>query len=277
MIHRIVELLEKPTEHGFMPTLKTYVLDSVQDDCLRPAVLVFPGGAYCHCSYREGERIALGYNNAGFHSFVLDYRVAPHRYPASIIDAANAIKFVRNHAAEWKIDTNKIAVVGFSAGGHLAASISTLWNNESVFTSEEIASELHKPNACILSYPVITSGEKAHRGSFDNLLGKDASAEMLEFLSLENRVTDKTPPTFLWHTYEDNAVPVENSILYVASLAKFRVPCEMHIYPTGSHGLSRVSDETLWVIPKFRRKYDWLEQSCEWIVDVFNLTDFRCE
>ena len=238
MLHKTFELLKEPTEYGFMPTLKTYILDNVENDSLRPAVLVFPGGAYSGLAYREGERIALGYNNAGFHAFVLYYRVAPHRYPASIIDAANAIKYVRNHAAQWKIDTNKIVVAGFSAGGHLAASISTLWNNENVFTSEEIASKLHKPNACILSYPVITSGEKAHRGSFKNLLGDGASDEMLEFLSLENRVSEATPPTFLWHTYNDQAVPVENSILYAGALAKFRIPCEMHIYPEGPHGIS---------------------------------------
>ena len=271
MKHETIDLLKQPTQYGFMPTLKTYILDNVESDRLRPAVIVFPGGAYRGCSYREGERIALGYNNAGFHSFVLNYRTAPHRYPASLIDAANAVRYVRSHSDEWKTDPDKIVIVGFSAGGHLAASLSTLWNNEKAFTNEEILSQRHKPNACILGYPVITSGEKAHAGSFENLLGEQATEEMLEFLSLENRVTEKTVPTFLWHTYEDMAVPVENSLLYAAALAKYRIPCELHIYPTGPHGLSRATDETVWSIPKFRRKYDWLEQSCDWIIDLFDL------
>ncbi|MBQ6907602.1 MAG: alpha/beta hydrolase [Clostridia bacterium] len=271
MIHKIIEISEKTSKYGFTPKLTTYLLDTVESDIDRPAVIVFPGGAYAGRSYREGERIAIAYNSAGFHSFVLDYSVAPHRYPQSLLDAANAIRYVRKHAEEWKIDKNKIVVVGFSAGGHLAASISTLWDSENVFAKEEIASGLHKPNACILAYPVITSGEKAHRGSFNNLLGENATEEMLKFLSLENRVTEKTAPTFLWHTYEDEVVPVENSLLYATALSKHRVPCEMHIYPKGHHGLSRASDETLWSIPIFPRKYDWLEQSCEWIIDLFCL------
>ena len=272
MKYEIINLLDKPTEHGFMPTLKTYLLDMIENkDCPRPAVVVFPGGGYGHCSYREGERIALSYNAAGFHSFVLDYRVSPHRHPSPITDAANAIKYVRAHAEEWGVDSDKIAIVGFSAGGHLAASISTLWNNEKVFSADEIKSELHKPNACILSYPVITSGDNAHKGSFRNLLGEDATDEMLTFMSLENRVSIATPPTFIWHTYEDPVVPVQNSLLYASALAKYKIPCEMHIYPKGPHGLSRVTDETLWCVPRFRRKYDWLEQSVEWMIDLFEL------
>lgn len=269
MKHEIINLLDSPTEHGFMPTLKTYLLDTFKNDTPRPAVIVFPGGAYGVCSHRESERIAVAYNYAGFNSFVLDYSVAPHRHPAPIKDAANAIKYVRKNAKEWNIDPEKIAIVGFSAGGHLAASISTLWNNDKVFTVDEIKSEQHKPNACILSYPVITSGEKAHRGSFNNLLGSDASIEDVEFFSLEKRVNKGTPPTFLWHTFEDQAVPVENSLLYASALAKHKVKCELHIYPVGPHGLSRASDETIWALPIYRRKYDWLEQSIEFIIDIF--------
>lgn len=271
MKHEIINLLEKPSEHGFMPTLTTYLLDAYENDTARPAVIVFPGGAYAMCSPREGERIALHYNSAGFHAFILDYSVAPHRHPAPINDAANAISYVRSNAKKWNIDPEKIAIIGFSAGGHLAASISTLWNDEKIFSKEKIDSQIHKPNACILSYPVITSGEKAHRGSFNNLLGKDASNEEIEYFSLENRVSQNTPPTFLWHTYEDGAVPVENSLLYASSLAKYKVPCELHVYPVGPHGLSRVSDETIWSLPKYRRKYSWMELSVEWLLDTFKV------
>ena len=271
MIHKIIELQNKPSKFEFTPKLTTYLLDTVESDICRPAVVVLPGGGYSTCSYREGERIAIAYNAAGFHSFVLDYSVAPHRYPAPLYDAANAVKCIRENADKWGIDKNKVVVAGFSAGGHLAAALSTLWCNEKVFKKDEITSELHKPNACILSYPVITSGDKAERDSFKRLLGEQAKKEIVEFLSLENRVTEKTPPTFLWHTYEDMIVPVENSLLYATALAKHRIPCEMHIYPIGPHGLSRASDETIWSIPRFRRKYDWLEQSCEWIIDLFDL------
>lgn len=271
MIHNIVNLLEKPTEFDFMPTLKTYVLDTVERDTLRPAVIVFPGGGYEGCSYREGERVALAYNSAGFHSFVVYYRCAPHRHPAPLYDAAAAVKYVRNHAKEWKIDPNMIVVAGFSAGGHLAASISTLWNSEKFFSHEEITSEIYKPNASILSYPVITSGEKAHRGSFDNLLGKDAPQDLVEFMSLENRVSENTPPAFLWHTFDDKGVPCENSLYYAEALSKFGVPCELHIYPVGGHGQSRTTRETIWCVSNFRRKYNWLNESCEWLVDLFEL------
>ena len=272
MINQTINLLSSPTEFDFMPTLKTYVLDTVENDRLRPAIIIFPGGGYEYCSYREEERIALGYNSAGFHSFVVNYRCAPHRHPAPLYDAAAAIKYVREHAKEWKIDPDMIVVIGFSAGGHLAASISNLWNNESFFSKEEIDSGIYKPNACILSYPVITSGEKAHRGSFDALLGEDAPRELVEFMSLENKVSDATPPTFLWHTFDDDVVPCENSLYYAEALSEFHIPCEMHIYPTGLHGQSRASNDTIWSVSGFRRKYDWLEQSCEWLIDLFKLT-----
>ena len=275
MKHEIISLSEKPTEHGFVPTLKTYLLDTIAEkDCLRPAIIICPGGGYSGCSYREGERIATAYNAAGFHAFVLNYSVAPHKHPTQITDAANAIRYVRLHSEDFGINPDNIVIIGFSAGGHLATSISTLWNNDTIFSEEEINSQLHKPNACILGYPVITSGDKAHKRSFTNLLGEDANSEMLDFMSLENRVSQATPPTFIWHSYEDAVVPVENSLLYASSLARFRIPCEMHIYPIGPHGLSRASDETLWAIPRFRRKYDWLEKSVEWLIDLFDLKYF---
>lgn len=275
MKHEIINLSEKPTEHGFIPTLKTYLLDTIPEkDCLRPAIIICPGGGYGSCSYREGERTAIAYNSAGFHAFVLDYCVAPHKHPAPIKDVANAIKHVRSHSADYGINPDNIVVIGFSAGGHLAASISNLWNNDRIFSADEINSQLHKPNACILGYPVITSGPKTHQRSFTNLLGEDADREMFDFMSMENRVSETTPPTFIWHSYEDAVVPVENTLLYASSLAKYRVPCEMHIYPTGPHGLSRASDETIWAIPRFRRKYDWLEQSVEWLIDLFDLKYF---
>ncbi|MBP3336965.1 MAG: alpha/beta hydrolase [Clostridia bacterium] len=271
MYHEKIRLRKEDLPDGYISTITTYMLDVREGDCTRPGIVVFPGGGYSHCSEREAERIALGYNAAGFNAFVVNYALAPNRHPEQIKDAASAVKFVRENAEKYNVNPEQIAVVGFSAGGHLAASISTLWNDTEIFTGEEIKNELHKPNASILAYPVITSGEFAHRGSFNNLLGEDASEDMLLKMSLETRVGSHTPPTFLWHTYEDMGVPVENSLLYAMSLSKYRVPCEMHIYPQGPHGLSLVSHETLWSVSRFRRKYDWLAQSVEWLIDLFGL------
>lgn len=275
MQHQIINLKKEPSQHGFTPTLKTYLLDNLETNVPRPAVIVFPGGGYKFCSPSEGERIAIGYNAAGFHSFVLDYSVAPHRHPTPIMDAAAAIKEVRKNAEEWNVNPDQVAIVGFSAGAHLAASISTLWDNPEIFTKEEIASALHKPNASILSYPVISSGEFREPGSFAALLGENATPELLELLSLEKQVKETTAPAFLWHTYEDNGVPVENTLLYAQALSKHKIPCEVHIYPKGAHGLSLVSDPTIWAAPRFRRKYDWLAQSVEWLIDLFGIRNFE--
>lgn len=271
MTTKIINLRKETTENGFMPTLTAYLIDKLDDDRKRPAIVVFPGGGYKHVSAREGERIALGYNAAGFQAFIVNYCIAPHKHPLPIQDAAEAVKTVRENAEEWNINPDWIAVIGFSAGGHLSASLSVHWDNPEIFSKEEIEKGLHKPNANILSYPVITSGEFAHKGSFINLLGEDADEKMFEMMSLEKQVKESTPPTFLWHTYEDDAVPVENTLLYATALSKYKIPCEVHIYPTGCHGLALASDETIWSVTKFRRKYDWLNQSVEWMIDLFNI------
>lgn len=264
-------LLEKETEHGFMPTMDTYILDNESDMVVRPAVVVFPGGGYGFTSGREAERIALSYNAAGYHAFVVYYAVAPHKHPLPILNAAKAIEIVREHAEEWNVDKNKIAVCGFSAGGHLAASISTLWNDPEIFSDNEEENKLHRPDATILAYPVITSGEYAHVGSFDNLTGTKEKTELREKLSLEKRVTAQNQPTFLFHTYEDGCVPVENSFLYAMALRKYNIPVEMHIFQKGEHGLSLVSDETIWSVPRFSRKYPWMQLSQDWLNELFGL------
>ena len=264
-----IKLRENSLPDGQTSIMTAYILDA--GITVRPCVIVFPGGAYSHCSKREAERIAIAYNSAGFNAFVVSYALAPNRHPEQIKDAANAVGFVRKNAEKYNINPKQIVVVGFSAGGHLAASISTLWNDAELFSDEGIRKEIHRPNATILAYPVITSGEFVHRGSFENLLGEDASVEQLNKMSLETRIGSHTPPTFLWHTYEDGAVPVENSLLYAMALSKYRIPCEMHIYPQGPHGLSRISDETLWCVNRYRRKYDWINESVEWIIDLFDL------
>ena len=271
MIIETINLRKEPTENGFMPTLKAYMIEHLENDRKRPAIIIFPGGGYAYTSPREAERIALNYNATGFQAFVLNYSTAPHKHPLPIQDAAVAVKTIRENAEKWNINPDWISVIGFSAGGHLAASLSVHWNNPKIFSKEEIKSELHKPNATILSYPVITADEYAHRGSFINLLGENADEKEVEMMSLEKHVNKSTPPAFLWHTYEDGAVPVENTLLYASALSKCKIPCEVHIYPKGGHGLSLVSDETIWSVTKFRRKYDWLNQSVEWMIDLFDM------
>ena len=155
-------------------------------------------------------------------------------------------------------------------GGHLAASLSALWNDSEIFSEREIELAMHKPNAQILSYPVITSGEFAHKDSFKNLTGTDDESNHLwSSLSLERRITDIIPPTFLWHTYEDICVPVENTLMYAAGLRRVGVPFELHIFEKGEHGLSRVSDELIWSKRKFEREYPWLSLSVDWLNQLF--------
>ncbi len=264
-----INLRKDSLPNGQTPFVTAYILD--EGAYARPAVIVFPGGGYGCCSEREAERIAIGYNSAGFNAFVVEYALDPNRHPEPIKDAASAIKLVRDNHQKYNINPDQIVVIGFSAGGHLAASISNLWDDPEIFSKEEIKSEIYKPNASILAYPVITSGEFAHKGSFKKLLGENASAEEIAKMSLEKRVGEHTPPTFLWHTYKDAAVPVENSLLYAMALSKHKIPCEMHIYPKGPHGLSRISDETLWSVNRYRRKYDWMSESIEWLIDLFEL------
>lgn len=267
MINKVFDLKNSADERGFVPSLTTYVLDEpLETKRKRGAVLVCPGGGYAMCcSSREGEPIALMFNAAGFHAFVLDYSVAPHVFPDALFEASEAMKFIRKNAEEWGIDEDKIAVCGFSAGGHLAASLATLWNSEKAVKCDD---QKNKPNAAILCYPVISSGEKAHRGSFDNLLGENKNDEkMLEYVSLENQVSADTPPTFLWHTFSDEAVPVENSLMFANALKKNDVPFEMHIYPKGSHGMSLATTEVCG--GNDFHVATWAKLACEWLETVF--------
>ena len=226
---------------GFVPTLDTYILKGEKK---RPAVLICPGGGYRHTSPREAEAIALQFTRVGYHSFVLYYSVAPRRHPQPLLDLARSMTIIRENAEEWNVDAGKIAVCGFSAGGHLAASLGVHWNKSYLFKQEGIKEGWTKPNLLILSYPVITEGEFAHKGSFENLLGSDASKEQREEMSIEKQVGVQMPPAFIWHTFEDSSVPVENSLLLAKAMREKNIPFEMHIYPDGVHGLSLATEET---------------------------------
>ena len=170
---------------------------------------------------------------------------------------------MREKAGEWGMMDDGIAVCGFSAGGHLAASLSTMWNCDRVFSRDQIDSGLHRPDAAVLCYPVITCGEKGHADSFCNLCGGDR--ELAELFSVEKRVNDRTPPTFLWHTFNDDVVPVANSINYASALHKAGVSCELHVFDEGAHGLSLATEETGCTKKKEKRCAAWADLACDWL------------
>ena len=208
----------------------------------KPLVLVCPGGAYSYCSDREAEPIAAKYLAAGFHAAVLRYHCAPAVFPTALLELAWSVKTIRKFAKQWHVNPDAVFVCGFSAGGHLAASLGTLWNE--TFLQKALGNGEWMPNGQILGYPVITMGEYTHQGSRENLIGGRMSDEMTHLLSLEERVDEHTVPTFLWHTAEDGAVPVQNSLMYAAALASHHVPFELHVFENGAHGLSTCEDIT---------------------------------
>lgn len=208
----------------------------------KPLVLVCPGGAYSYCSDREAEPIVAKYLAAGFHAAVLRYHCAPAVFPTALLELAWSVKTIRKFAKQWHVNPDAVFVCGFSAGGHLAASLGTLWNE--TFLQKALGNGEWMPNGQILGYPVITMGEYTHQGSRENLIGGRMSDEMTHLLSLEERVDEHTVPTFLWHTAEDGSVPVQNSLMYAAALASHHVPFELHVFEKGAHGLSTCEDIT---------------------------------
>lgn len=232
------EGMETPNE------MTTYLIDTEKP---LPAVVVLPGGGYGMRSPLEAEPVARFFNSRGFHSMVVEYRVAPNRHPAPLADAQRAIKLVRYHAEEWRIDPNKIIILGFSAGGHLAASTAVLV--DICPAQDEVGQMNARPNGAVLCYPVISLEESfGHVGSGENLLGEEYNQRKSE-LSLQNRVNENTPPCFLWHTADDEAVPVQNSLAFAQELRKHKVPYELHIFPHGAHGLDLAlgtSDVSKW-------------------------------
>lgn len=209
----------------------------------RPLVLVCPGGAYAFTSDREADPLAMQFLAMGYHAAVLRYSYAPAVYPTALTELAYSMALIRRNAPGWYVNPEQVMVLGCSAGGHLAASMGVFWKEEFLAEALGLRKEeqrLLRPDGMILCYPVITSGEFAHRGSFQNLLG-EREAELSAKMSLENQVNADTPPAFIWHTFEDDAVPVENSLLFVGALRRAGVPVEFHLYPKGCHGLSLAS------------------------------------
>ena len=257
------EVIDIRIAHSVQATLTIYAHEDyteVYGERKRPMIVICPGGGYEHVSPREGEPIALQFMTTGAHAAVLRYDVSGQgaEFPQHLLELAASVAYVRKHAAEYCINPDKILVAGFSAGGHLAASLGCFWKEkwlEELMQAETGATmKDYQPNGEILAYPVITSGEFAHRGSFVKIMGSEAeqgyaplgltAKELEEKLSLENQVTSDFPQTFMWHTFEDGAVPLENSLFFAEALRKADVNFEYHVFPHGGHGYALATKET---------------------------------
>lgn len=258
--------------NGENPTVDTYLpynmVEMNRQNQKRPCMVVCPGGGYGMCSERESEPIALHFLTEGFNVFVLQYSVAPHRFPTQIREVAAVMELIYSNSDEWNCDTEKIAIIGFSAGGHLAAHYSTMYDCKEV---REVFPESKSVNATVLAYPVIDADfNNTHRGSFMNLLGHAPDKEEEEYFSCNRHVKPTTPPAFLWHTAEDGAVPVVNSISYAKALIENNVPVELHIYPFGGHGLSTSDKHTVDDVTRIVAYNNiWLDSVKRWLNLIF--------
>lgn len=229
---------------------------------LRPAALVIAGGGYGYVSAREQEPVALSFLAAGYAVFVLTYTVGT-AYPVPFEEGIMAMRFVRAQAEKYSVDPAHVAVVGFSAGGHLAGLLATL-ESDPMAEGEGLADA--RPDAAVLCYPVISGGEFGHAGTMEIISGGDGG--LLERLSVEKRVTADSAPVFLWHTMEDSVVPVENSLLLAAACRRAGVPFELHVFEKGRHGLSVAGIETETdpsVLPQIAHLRVWVELALSWL------------
>ena len=251
MRHEVIHLKDRFAfmgEDGKDPTLTVYLPYNMSEmnrqDQKRPGVLLCPGGGYGMVTQREAEPIALNLLPEGYNVFVLTYSVSPNRFPTQLCEVAAAMELISENTDVWNADAGRIAIMGFSAGGHLAAHYSNAYDIPEV---RSVFPESKGVKASVLCYPVINAlPENAHKGSIQNLSGDTypLSGEIMAKFSCDMLVTERTPPAFLWHTAEDSAVPVNNSLLYAQALAKHQIPFGLHIYPAGRHGLATADEQT---------------------------------
>lgn len=256
-------------EEGCDPTVEVYLpynmTEMHRENDKRPCMIVCPGGGYGGCSQREAEPIALQFLPQGYNVFTITYSCSPHRFPTQLREVAALMELIYKNADDWNCDTEKIAIIGFSAGGHLAAHYSTMFDCKEV---REVFPESKSVNASVLCYPVITADpDHAHMGSFQNLVGKESlTEEERNYFSCNCNVKDSTPPAFIWHTAEDNCVPVMNSLLYARALGEHKVPFELHIYPFGGHGSSTCDAQTLDTVDNgLAHANAWLSSLEKWL------------
>lgn len=245
------------TDYG-APRLDVYP-PAGQTDKPRAAVIVCPGGGYGMLAPHEGAPLAELFAAHGMVGFVCYYRVAPHRFPLPQADVMRAVRLVRARAEEFSVDPQRIGLMGFSAGGHNAATVATQPNIHKDAHDDLVGRYDCRPNRLILGYPVISFLDHAHRGCIDNLMGEDASDDQCRALSNQLHVTAENPPTFTFHTADDGAVPVENSLMFAGALRRAGVPCESHVYESGPHGVGMALDN-----PKLR---SWTAVLIDWLHD----------
>ena len=220
-----------------IPSLTPYLAETTNTPTA--AMVILPGGGYGGLAGHEGKGYAEWLAAHGVSSFVVKYRLGSHgyRHPRMLEDAARAVRLVRARAESWKIDPKRVGIMGSSAGGHLASTLLTHFDGGQTNAADLVERQSSRPDLGILCYAVISMGPNTHSGSRENLLGKEPSPELVKLLSNELQVTKDTPPCFIWHTWEDNAVKVENSLDFAAALQKAGVPFDLHIYQKGGHGM----------------------------------------
>ncbi|MBQ2709687.1 MAG: alpha/beta hydrolase [Clostridia bacterium] len=225
-----------------------------------PCVVVFPGGGFTNRAPHEGAPIAQFFNSRGMHAVVVNYRVAPNYYPAPLADCQRAIKLLRANAKAWAVDVNRIVTLGFSAGGYLSAACATLPDvTRERIGADAVDRENARPNGSVLCYPGISfSKEFGIYRAAGNLLGSDVTEREYEYFCLEKRVSDETPPAFIWHTSDDNVVNVIESLRYGEALRAHKIPFEMHIFPKGPHGLGLATGK--------KDVEQWADMCADWII-----------
>ena len=241
------------------PTLTPYLPDPTRAS--GAAIVICPGGGYGSLAAHEGEDYAQWLNELGIAGFVLQYRLGSHgyRHPAMLLDAARALRMVRARAMEWNIDSQRVGIMGSSAGGHLASTLLTHFDKGDENSNDLIERQSSRPDIGVLCYAVITMSTHTHEGSKQNLLGENPHQQLVELLSNELHVTPQTPPCFLWHTWEDKGVPIENSLQFVAALQRHDVPFDFHVYQKGRHGLG-LADK-----PPFTNAHPWTNDLAFWL------------
>ena len=243
-----------------IPMLTPYLPESGSPTA---AIVVCPGGGYQMRAEHEGEPVALWLNTLGVAAFVVDYRVAPHRNPIPLGDAQRAIRIVRANAERWNVLPGQVGILGFSAGGHLAATAGTQWDRGVFDAPDPIDRNSCRPDLLVLCYPVISFIMAGHMGSMTNLLGEMPSLEQRRAHSAELNVNANTPPAFLWHTADDAAVDVDNSLMFASALRRHGVPFALHVFPTGAHGLGLAEghpEAQIWpeLCAQFLRQQGWI-------------------
>lgn len=252
-----------PGAHGDttndIPTITPYLPDPAT--ATGAAMVICPGGGYSHLAPHEGHDYALWLNQHGVTCFVLRYRLGSngYHYPAEFQDGTRAVRWVRAHSSEFKIDPHRVGLMGSSAGGHLTSMVLTHFDDGAANATDPVERESSRPDLGILCYPVITMGKFAHEGSKLNLLGPHPSAKLVKQLSSELQVTSNTPPCFIWLTSEDKTVPPENSLMFAEALQKDHVPYDLHIYEKGRHGLG-LDDK-----PPFNHPHPWANDCLFWL------------